>query len=259
MYFLIYKIQRHARTMSVPSDKGTFSVEARKLTVSREAAITSDDARALTVGAHPLYPALAVDASAAGSATGIRIASAGAGGGAVISVVSSGTDEALVLSGKGISGVTVSGNLHVTGDLEVEGSGGGGGGIVAPVAISSGLQLTVAAHAGRLLTIANGSATAYGITLPDVASSAGASFRFAVESQLAATVTIGVYMTSGNTDTIYGVIHQPSSYPTSVPGRSAIVVAATQPPGSTITFECDGKKWYTVVNSTAQGGIMFPA
>lgn len=241
--------------MSVPSDKGTFSVEARKLTVSREAAITSDDARALTVGAHPLYPALAVDASAAGSATGIRVASAGAGGGAVISVVSSGTDEALVLSGKGISGVTVSGNLHVTGDLEVQGSGGGGGGFLPAIALTGSTTLTAADHGGRLLTLpeTTGSSGSYSITLPPLES--GLWIRFAVVRPLD---SYSVIINTGVAGSLYGTLTTPTSGTSAITAKNGIAVASGI--GSSLHFECDGNVWIVTAYGAVQLGMSaFPA
>jgi hypothetical protein len=73
--------------------------------------ITSASANALAVGLNgATNPAFNVDASTASSATGINIKSAAAAGGLAISVISSGTNEALTINAKG-SGTIGIGNV----------------------------------------------------------------------------------------------------------------------------------------------------
>lgn len=70
--------------------------------------ITSASANALTVGRQGTTdPAFNVDASTALSVTGVRVKSAAAGGGAAVSVLSSGTNEALTVDAKGSGAIGI--------------------------------------------------------------------------------------------------------------------------------------------------------
>lgn len=80
------------------------------LAASTTATVTSANANALAVGRQgATNPALAVDASAATSVTGIKVASAAAAGGAAITATSSGTNESLTIDAKGTGTVTING------------------------------------------------------------------------------------------------------------------------------------------------------
>lgn len=72
--------------------------------------VTSAAATALVVGANgATNPALAIDASTASSATGIKVKSAAAAGGVAVSATSSGTNENLTLDAKGSGTLTLNG------------------------------------------------------------------------------------------------------------------------------------------------------
>lgn len=94
--------------------------------------ITDATATALTVGPNgTTNPALAVDASAATAATGLKVTAKAEAAGAALSVVSSGTNENLTIDAKGSGTVTINGtatgaialsrNTAVTGTLAVTG------------------------------------------------------------------------------------------------------------------------------------------
>lgn len=71
------------------------------LAVAGTAVITSSSATALTVGLNgATNPAFTVDAATASSATGLSVRSAAAGGGVILQVTSSGTNEALTIQTK---------------------------------------------------------------------------------------------------------------------------------------------------------------
>lgn len=112
--------------------------------------ITSTDANALTVGPDgTTNPSLNVDASTASAATGIEVIAAAEGDGVAVNAISSGTDEALTISGKGAGLV----NLEI------------------PVAIHSNpaaINSTATATAAQVATgwITSTSAAATTITLP---------------------------------------------------------------------------------------------
>lgn len=95
--------------------------------------ITDATATALTVGPNgTTNPALAVDASAATAATGLKVTAAAEASGAALSVVSSGTNENLTIDAKGSGTVTINGtatgaialsrNTAVTGTLAASGN-----------------------------------------------------------------------------------------------------------------------------------------
>lgn len=72
--------------------------------------VTSASANALAVGlAGSTNPAFQVDASTASSATGVKVKSAAAAGGLALSVISSGTNEALTIDAKGSGTITLGG------------------------------------------------------------------------------------------------------------------------------------------------------
>lgn len=94
--------------------------------------ITDATATALTVGPNgTTNPALAVDASAATAATGLKVTAKAEAAGAALAVVSSGTNENLTIDAKGSGTVTINGtatgaialsrNTAVTGTLAVTG------------------------------------------------------------------------------------------------------------------------------------------
>jgi hypothetical protein len=83
---------------------GSFTTVAASTSVT----VTSASANALTVGRQgATNPALQVDASAATSVTGLKIAAAAAAGGVSISAISSGTNEPLFLDAKGSGGISL--------------------------------------------------------------------------------------------------------------------------------------------------------
>lgn len=86
--------------------------------------ITSASASALTVGLNgATNPAFQIDASTGSSATGIKVTSKAAAAGVNLDVISSGTNEGLVINAKGNSGITIANTS--TGVVDV-GTGGGG-------------------------------------------------------------------------------------------------------------------------------------
>lgn len=85
-------------------------------------AITSTSNAAFAVGpSGTTNPAFQVDASTASSATGIKVKGAAAGSGVALSVISSGTNEALTMDAKGSGNITI-GNTS-TGNVLVAASG----------------------------------------------------------------------------------------------------------------------------------------
>lgn len=88
----------------------TGSVTISSTLASGAHTVTSNSATAFAAGlAGATNPAFSVDASTASSATGIKIKSAAAAGGAAISVTSSGTNENLTVDAKGSGTVTIAG------------------------------------------------------------------------------------------------------------------------------------------------------
>src|SRR5262249_25467521 len=80
----------------------TFAGAASGYTFDALATVTSASSTALTVGRlGATTPALQVDASAGTSVTGIKVTAAAAAGKAAVSVISSGTDEGLLVDAKG--------------------------------------------------------------------------------------------------------------------------------------------------------------
>jgi hypothetical protein len=80
------------------------------ISLARASAVTSNSANALAVGANgATTPALNVDASTASIATGLNIKGAAAAGGLALSVLSSGTNEALTIDAKGSGTITLGG------------------------------------------------------------------------------------------------------------------------------------------------------
>lgn len=72
------------------------------LTVTGASSITSTSANALAVGANgATNPVLKIDASTASVATGLTVIGAAAAGGVALTVISSGTNEALTINAKG--------------------------------------------------------------------------------------------------------------------------------------------------------------
>lgn len=110
------------------------------LAVASTVTVTSASANALAVGlAGATNPALQVDASTGSSATGLKVKSAAAAGGLAVSVISSGTNEALTLNAKGSGAITIGGVS--TGNVNL---GGGGGIVVLPGTLTAGGLLTCA-------------------------------------------------------------------------------------------------------------------
>lgn len=112
---------------------------ARATAVTGAITGTSASASALTVGLNgATNPALQIDASTASSATGLKVKSAAAAAGVALSVISSGTNEALTIDAKG-SG-TISIGATSTGSVNI----GGNAKTVLPGTLTAGGLLTCA-------------------------------------------------------------------------------------------------------------------
>ncbi len=93
---------------------GAGTIASGNHTITGTETITSASATAFTVGlAGATNPALAVDASTASSATGLRVKSAAAAGGLAIDVQSSGTNENLTINAKGSGTITFGSDLYI--------------------------------------------------------------------------------------------------------------------------------------------------
>lgn len=151
------------------SDGMTYALAARHVAVARDVVITSTQPAALVVGASgQTDPALRVDASAQHSATGMCIASAAAGAGVIVSVLSSATDEGLTLAAKGAGTITFASPTTCT------------GGTVMPT-VPSGLDASGAvslAWAGATIPVLSSVGTPITLVLPATAAMAGCTFRF---------------------------------------------------------------------------------
>lgn len=142
-------------------------LSAANMNLSGPTTITSNSASALAVGPNgATNPTFLVAASIASAANGIKITSTAAGSNAFIDAISSGTNDGIVMNGKG-SGVVTIGNTS-SGGITL---GGGGGN----VSIGGSALLTVntvpASSAANQATITVGSGT---IALGTSAISAGA-------------------------------------------------------------------------------------
>lgn len=99
-----------ARTITVTHTYSASQTFTGGWSAAAACTVTSASATALTVGANgATNPALQVDASTASSATGIKVKSAAAGAGVAVSVVSSGTNEDLLIAAKGTGAVYLDG------------------------------------------------------------------------------------------------------------------------------------------------------
>lgn len=80
-------------------------------TIAGQTTLTSNSANAFAVGPNgATNPSFNVDASTSSAATGINVKSAAAGGGAALSVISSGTNENLTIDAKGTGTTTIGTN-----------------------------------------------------------------------------------------------------------------------------------------------------
>lgn len=112
---------------------------ARATSVTGAITGTSSSASALTVGLNgATNPALQVDASTGSSATGLKVKSAAAAGGVALSVISSGTNEALSIDAKGSGVITI--GATSTGSVSI----GGNAKVVLPGTLTAGGLLTCA-------------------------------------------------------------------------------------------------------------------
>jgi len=159
-------------------------------TVPSPVVVTASSANALAVGQNgATNPALLVDTSTASSATGLKVASAAAGGGVALVVLSSGTDENLTLNAKGAGTigigsvstgrVTITPATTITGALTQTGLATFNGGAT----VASGQTLTVTG------------ATITGLTAASVGAGTFASGNFTFQGTL--TVGTGLTISAG--------------------------------------------------------------
>jgi DNA-binding transcriptional MerR regulator len=104
-------------TMTMPSSSTTLAGLSIANAFTAAQGITVSSATALTVANTGTNYGFQVDTSTGSSATGLKIKSAAAAGGLAVSVISSGTDEALTLDAKGAGAVTIAGTS--TGNLNL--------------------------------------------------------------------------------------------------------------------------------------------
>lgn len=197
--------------MSSSTDHAIFSTEVRHLRVSHDALVTSGAARAFAVGAAIAHPALIVDASAPESATGVSVASASAGAGAAVSVVSPGVNESLIINAKGGGNITLgsvsTGSVVVGSSLDVGGGGisvssgglmvtAGGASISGGLSVAdgvasftdgakmptgriiSGAETILVSEAGAIFGVNQAVSADYTITLPAAEDMVGMTFKF---------------------------------------------------------------------------------
>lgn len=144
-----------ANLFTSPTFTGTTATAT--VTTSVKLTITSAQAAAFAVGlAGATNPVFLVDSSTASQATGIKVTGAAAAGGVAVAVISSGTDEALTIDGKGAgtvgigtisTGAITLGKSSGTNGVVIEGTGYGAG--VASLRLN-GLTDAAAAGAGTL-------------------------------------------------------------------------------------------------------------
>jgi hypothetical protein len=170
-----------------------FAISANGVSGDGTINTTVSSATALTVANTGANYGFQVDTSTASSATGIKIKSAAAAGGAALSVISSGTDENLTIDAKGAGtislGATSTGNLLLggaTGDILL-----GGG--------SSSTGCTVTNSTGALACTAGGSFTTLALT--------GAVTGAASYNGLVVTANTGVVTTGTWNGTAVDVAH----------------------------------------------------
>lgn len=113
------------------SDISTFNLNTTGTAATNTHTVTSTSANCLTVGPNgATNPTLSANCSVTSEATGVLIVGAAAGGGAAINTTSSGTNEALSISGKGTGVVTLknggvnSGSVQATSSSVLVNAGG---------------------------------------------------------------------------------------------------------------------------------------
>jgi hypothetical protein len=147
--------------------------------------VTSAGANALAVGPNgATNPTLKVDGSTASAATGLQVKSAAAAGGLALSVISSGTNEALTLDSKGTGTLTLNGTAT--------------GGITTPrtVTTQSGQAATAGGGAAVLAFGADGLGIYFGSGAPTISAAKGSLY---VRTDGSSTST-RVYVNNGTTN-----------------------------------------------------------
>lgn len=126
-----------------------FSVSTTNNTTAAASAstFTSSAATALVVGPNgTTNPSFQVDASTGSAVTGLKVKSAASGGGLDLSLISSGSNEALTLEAKGSSALQLNSTTGCTGPVQIGGAGSGNnatGITITPAAAASGVAAAV--------------------------------------------------------------------------------------------------------------------
>lgn len=198
---------------------------AAALDVVGNGQLTTQSATAFTVARLGTNYALQVDTNTASSVTGLKVTSAGAGGGLALAVISSGTDENLTLDAKGAGTIGIGGNS--TGNILL---GGGSG--------STGCTLT---------------------------NSSGAFACTSTISSGVAGGTIGGFNLSGNTSGTISILPQAAAgtYNFNLPttaGNSGEILTSAGGAGAPMTWTAPGAlavRWNSIVNPTGSQSLTF--